>query len=415
MGIPKLSSGVACFLLWLFVVRSVQVCVLANTIGQQEKSRKTEEPGSTTSSATVPLQSISTKGTQRGTTHDGKSASYDITADKAGSKVDQNRAPVEDHIDHIEEESAKNLKGDMGKGSGAATGLVSDGLQQVAATQQEQQHKNDGGQSDSRKKSSVSTVDSSNVDKDDGVKGPAPKVMADEQNAANNLQKIETSKNIGKKHLENNLESPVSGSQPQGNPKVEETTAATTPKVTASAQTSTRGTKPLPTQPPQGQGQQKDTDASSGQLKDLGGMPPASNPGNLEYGNAREPDSEEELEPPLPTQKGLASVASGSASLGAQPIVGSMGGSHPEKPLDASGAAGSMPSLPSQDDSHFFAYFLTAVVLCVVGYLAFHNKRKILALILEGRHERQRRHNGHYRRLDNTDEALSARKSRGSF
>uniref|UniRef100_A0A224Z840 Trans golgi network protein 2 n=1 Tax=Rhipicephalus zambeziensis TaxID=60191 RepID=A0A224Z840_9ACAR len=410
MGVPKLSSGAACFLLWLFVVRSVQVCVLATPTGQNEKAKKNEEPGSTTSSAAVPLQSISTKGFQVVTTDDGKSASYGTTADKAGSKLDQNRGLVEvQNIVPNEDESAKNPKGDMGKGSDAATISVTGELHQV-----EQPHKNDGGPSDSKKKSSVGTVKSSDVVTDDGVKDPAPKIKVDNQNSANNLPKIASDKNNAEKHVENNLGAPVGGSQPQVNPKVVETAAATTRKVTTSAHTSTRGT-PLPTQPPQGQGQQKDTDTSSGQLKDFGAMPSASNSGNLEYGNAREPDSEEELEPPLPTQKGLASVTSGSASLGAQPIVGSMGGSHPEKPLDASGAGGSMPSLPSQDDSHFFAYFLTAVVLCVVGYLAFHNKRKILALILEGRHERQRRHNGHYRRLDNTDEALSARKNRGSF
>ncbi|KAH7932209.1 hypothetical protein HPB51_029442 [Rhipicephalus microplus] len=246
--------------------------------------------------------------------------------------------------------------------------------------------------------SSGGSMKSSNGDKDDQVNGPPRRVKDDDQNAATNSQ------------VENNVKAPVGGSQPPVTTKVEETPPPITP-----TQTSTLQKKFQPTEPPQSQGQQKDVDASSGRLKDLGEIPSASNPGNFEYGNAREPDSEEELEPPLPTQKGLASVTSGSASSGAQSIVGSMGGSHPEKPLDASGAAGSMPSLPSQDDSHFFAYFLAAVVLCVIGYLAFHNKRKILALILEGRHERQRRHNGHYRRLDNTDEALSARKNRGSF
>ncbi|XP_076318128.1 uncharacterized protein LOC143229534 isoform X2 [Tachypleus tridentatus] len=39
---------------------------------------------------------------------------------------------------------------------------------------------------------------------------------------------------------------------------------------------------------------------------------------------------------------------------------------------------------PQAEDTHFLAYFLTAVVLCVIAYLAFHNKRKILDLILQG-------------------------------
>ncbi|CAN7992384.1 unnamed protein product [Ixodes pacificus] len=95
-------------------------------------------------------------------------------------------------------------------------------------------------------------------------------------------------------------------------------------------------------------------------------------------------------------------------------------GGRPEKPLDVSvvspmGDGARFSGIPVEDDSHFFAYFLTAVVLCVLGYLAFHNKRKILALIVEGRHERLRRSNAAYRRLDNTDEDLSVRKGRGSF
>lgn len=398
MGVPKLSSGAACILLWLFVVRIGQVCVLAASTQRNEEAKKLEEQGITTLPAVVTSQSISTKGIQHVETDDGKSTPYGITTDKTGSKVDQNKVPVVvQSIAPNEHESTSNPKGDLGKESGASTGSILGELRQV-----EQLDRTNGGPSDSKKKVSNDTaadlVKSSNGDKDDQVNGPPRRVKDDDQNAATNSQ------------VENNVKAPVGGSQPPVTTKVEET-----PPPIAPAQTSTLQKKFQPTEPPQSQGQQKDVDASSGRLKDLGEIPSASNPGNFEYGNAREPDSEEELEPPLPTQKGLASVTSGSASSGAQSIVGSMGGSHPEKPLDASGAAGSMPSLPSQDDSHFFAYFLAAVVLCVIGYLAFHNKRKILALILEGRHERQRRHNGHYRRLDNTDEALSARKNRGSF
>ena len=37
-------------------------------------------------------------------------------------------------------------------------------------------------------------------------------------------------------------------------------------------------------------------------------------------------------------------------------------------------------AVPTQSaDSNFFAYFLTAVVLCIVLYLAFHNKQKVRA------------------------------------
>lgn len=185
----------------------------------------------------------------------------------------------------------------------------------------------------------------------------------------------------------------------------------------------TKATKPTPTTTvvPSRPSQDKEllntkpTDMLLDVPKDSGGVPPPS-PGGLssDYSHAREPDSEEELEPLAPKEP--SPMLSGAASVGAQPVAGGPAGdSRPEKPLDASGAAGSVSFPPAQDDSHFFAYFLTAVVLCVVGYLAFHNKRKILALILEGRHERQRRHNGHYRRLDSVDDTSSSRKGRGSF
>ncbi|XP_046997511.1 spore wall protein 2-like isoform X1 [Schistocerca americana] len=66
------------------------------------------------------------------------------------------------------------------------------------------------------------------------------------------------------------------------------------------------------------------------------------------------------------------------------------------------------------DDSHFFAYFMTTMVFCIIGYLLFHNKQKILALALEGRSRRGRRrpNTSGYRKLDsNLEEAISSSKS----
>lgn len=420
MGVPTLSSGAACLLLWVFVVRSVQASVPA-------LATRPYSAESTASSVVPPLPSSNAADIRGVARLDEKSPPKKVTAEQVESKVDQNRVTVEDgKVPHIRE-SAKKPKDNLYKEKDITTNLVTDVLQQVSSpmhSQMEQQLKNYDRPSDSGKKLPISTavpvalVKQSHEDKDDVVKDSAHEVKVDDHNTANNLQKSEAEKNLAEKHVQNS-EGSAGGNQPNVNPKAQPTTVKEATKgilstLTAPPQTGTHGTKSPLAQPSQGQVHQKNTDASPGQTKYLGGVPPASSPGNLDYGNARQPDSEEELEPPLPSQKDF-SVASGSASLGAQPIVDSVGGNHPEKPLDASGAAGSMPSLPTQDDSHFFAYFLTAVVLCVVGYLAFHNKRKILALILEGRHERQRRHNGHYRRLDNTDEASSARKSRGSF
>eukprot|EP00088_Acartia_fossae_P023290 TRINITY_DN24343_c0_g1_i13.p1 TRINITY_DN24343_c0_g1~~TRINITY_DN24343_c0_g1_i13.p1 ORF type:complete len:497 (-),score=90.81 TRINITY_DN24343_c0_g1_i13:447-1937(-) len=59
------------------------------------------------------------------------------------------------------------------------------------------------------------------------------------------------------------------------------------------------------------------------------------------------------------------------------------------------------------DDSNFMAYFLLLSIVCIIAYLVFHNKQKILALILEGRRAQgnRRRSGGRvYRKLDSTVE-----------
>ncbi|XP_064636178.1 trans-Golgi network integral membrane protein 1-like isoform X2 [Lineus longissimus] len=83
----------------------------------------------------------------------------------------------------------------------------------------------------------------------------------------------------------------------------------------------------------------------------------------------------------------------------------------PESNLDSNG-----PKTPIKEDvksSHFMAYFLTIVVVCIVGYVLFHNKQKIVAFILEGRGNQRRRQaqsgNVEYRKLSsNVDEVLPA-------
>lgn len=58
-------------------------------------------------------------------------------------------------------------------------------------------------------------------------------------------------------------------------------------------------------------------------------------------------------------------------------------------------------AFPEQEDSHFFFYFLFVVLVLMAGYLIFHNKQKIIALIVEGRHERNRRsHRAGYKKLE---------------
>ncbi|KAF0313847.1 Trans-Golgi network integral membrane protein 2 [Amphibalanus amphitrite] len=84
-----------------------------------------------------------------------------------------------------------------------------------------------------------------------------------------------------------------------------------------------------------------------------------------------------------------------------------------QQPIGGSYISGAVPAQTA--DSNFFAYFLTAVVLCIVLYLAFHNKQKILALVIEGRSSSNRRrpHSSQYRRLDNSlEEAISSQQRR---
>lgn len=63
-------------------------------------------------------------------------------------------------------------------------------------------------------------------------------------------------------------------------------------------------------------------------------------------------------------------------------------------------------------NSYFFTYFSFICIVFIVGYVAHHNKQKILALLLEGRngrrHQRGRRPNSaNYRKLDsNLEEAI---------
>ncbi|KAK7080842.1 hypothetical protein SK128_000230 [Halocaridina rubra] len=70
----------------------------------------------------------------------------------------------------------------------------------------------------------------------------------------------------------------------------------------------------------------------------------------------------------------------------------------------------------NDEDSHFFAYFLTIMVTAIIFYLVFHNKQRIIALIIEGRaprNGRSRRMSGRakYHKLDNNlEEAITATK-----
>ncbi|KAK6626440.1 hypothetical protein RUM44_008913 [Polyplax serrata] len=69
------------------------------------------------------------------------------------------------------------------------------------------------------------------------------------------------------------------------------------------------------------------------------------------------------------------------------------------------------------EESHFFIYFLMITSLIIMGYLAFHNKNKILAYALEGRSDRHRRrpNPAKYRKLEsNLEEAIASNPTHSS-
>lgn len=74
---------------------------------------------------------------------------------------------------------------------------------------------------------------------------------------------------------------------------------------------------------------------------------------------------------------------------------------------------GQLATFEDAEDSHFFAYFMSLSALCVFAYLVYHNKRKIIAMAVEGKKGRnagrRRPNSASYHKLDsNLEEAMSS-------
>nr|XP_029733785.1 uncharacterized protein LOC115269318 [Aedes albopictus] len=76
-----------------------------------------------------------------------------------------------------------------------------------------------------------------------------------------------------------------------------------------------------------------------------------------------------------------------------------------------------------QDDSNFFSYFMFMMFACIACYVAYHNKSKLMALLVEGRRSNSgrggfskgRKHTAAYRKLDsNLEEAITSNASASS-
>nr|CAH7716921.1 unnamed protein product [Callosobruchus chinensis] len=92
-----------------------------------------------------------------------------------------------------------------------------------------------------------------------------------------------------------------------------------------------------------------------------------------------------------------------------------------KKKLITSGEPASYNNLDEMDgESYFFSYFMVVCVLFVLGYVVYHNRQKVLALVLEGKRSktqyRSRRPNSaNYHKLDtNLEEAISSNCNKNS-
>lgn len=78
----------------------------------------------------------------------------------------------------------------------------------------------------------------------------------------------------------------------------------------------------------------------------------------------------------------------------------------------------SSDALFDDTDSNFFSYLMFLMLITIIFYIVYHNKTKVLALVIEGRRDRsgysrngsrRKHHSAEYRKLDsNLEEAIQS-------